>query len=68
MKNFRVTYIPTNSSEKRWRFFEAEHKNNVHKYFNYGIILKALNWTDRNYNGSSYANSDGISFTITKLH
>lgn len=40
MKNFRVTYIPTNSSEKRWRFFEAEHKNNVHKYFNYGIILK----------------------------
>ena len=39
-----------------------------HLNSNYGIILKALNWTDRNYNGSSYANSDGISFTITKLH
>jgi hypothetical protein len=35
---------------------------------NYGIILKALNWTDRAYNGSGYANPDGIGFTITKLH
>jgi hypothetical protein len=35
---------------------------------NYGIILKALNWTNRAYDGSAYENPDGIGFTITKLH